>query len=32
MSAKKAVANKLARAGYHMLMRQAQFDVNRAFA
>jgi transposase len=29
--AKKAVANKLARACYHMLRRQEPFDVNRAF-
>jgi len=29
--AKKAVANKLARACYHMLSRQESFDVNRAF-
>ncbi len=29
--AKKAVANKLARACYHMLSRQEPFDVNRAF-
>jgi len=29
--AKKAVANKLARACYHMLSRQEAFDVNRAF-
>lgn len=32
MSAKKAVANKLARACYHMLKRREGFDVNRAFA
>jgi len=32
MSAKKAVANKLARACYHMLKRRAVFDVGRAFA
>lgn len=30
--AKKAVANKLAKACYHMLIRQEPFDVNRAFA
>jgi transposase len=29
--AKKAVANKLARACYHMLKRQEAFDVTRAF-
>ena len=32
MVAKKAVANKLAKACYHMLIRNAPFDVNRAFA
>ena len=32
MVAKKAVANKLARACYHMLTRQQPFDVRRAFA
>ena len=31
MVAKKTVANKLARAIYHMLKRQESFDVNRAF-
>ena len=29
--AKKTVANKLAKAGYHMLSRQERFDVHRAF-
>ena len=29
--AKKSVANKLAKASYHMLMRQEPFDVHRAF-
>ena len=29
--AKKTVANKLAKASYHMLKRQEPFDVNRAF-
>ena len=32
MVAKKAVANKLAKACYHMLIRNEPFDVNRAFA
>jgi transposase len=32
MVAKKAVANKLAKACYHMLTRNEPFDVNRAFA
>lgn len=32
MVAKKAVANKLARACYHMLKREEVFDVNRAFS
>ncbi len=32
MVAKKAVANKLARACYHMLKRGERFDVNRAFS
>lgn len=32
MVAKKALANKLARACYHMLKRGERFDVNRAFA
>ena len=31
MVARKAVANKLARAGYHMLKNQRPFDVERAF-
>ncbi len=31
MVAKKAVANKLARACYHMLKRNEPFDVTRAF-
>lgn len=32
LAAKKAVANKLARACYHMLKRSEAFDVTRAFA
>ena len=32
MIAKKALANKLARACYHMLMKGERFEVNRAFA
>jgi hypothetical protein len=32
MVAKKAVANKLAKACYHMLVLDEPFDVNRAFA
>lgn len=32
MVARKAIANKLAKACYHMLTRQERFDVNRAFA
>ena len=32
MVAKKSLANKLARACYHMLKRGEVFDVNRAFA
>ena len=32
MVAKKALANKLARACYHMLTREEPFDVKRAFA
>ena len=32
MVAKKAVANKLSKACYHMLTRNEPFDVNRAFA
>jgi len=31
MVAKKAIANKLAKACYHMLTRNELFDVNRAF-